>query len=75
MNITTNYNIEKLEGNLINNYQYDYVDSVDGNLTMHDNRWFANLNFYIIMNANLPMNMLTTSVVLPYASVENISLD
>jgi hypothetical protein len=35
---TTDYNIEQLMGNLVNNYRYVYVDSVDGNLAIHNNR-------------------------------------
>ena len=77
MNATTtaDYNIEQLSGNTVNNYRYVYVDSVDGNLTMHDNRWLIDLSFYIAMGGNLPMNMLNTSITLPYATISAISLN
>jgi hypothetical protein len=68
------YDIRQLPSTLISNNRYIFIDSIDGDLQMKCNKWFLNLNYYVIMNSILPLNMLTASITLPFATIDSMSL-
>lgn len=68
------YQIKHLVNNPVNTNKFIYIDSVDGNLTIKQNKWFLDLNYYVIDNANLPPNIFSAFLELPFADVKDISL-
>ena len=59
---SNNYYIKKLPQNPVNTNKYIYVDSIDGNLIFDHNYWVFDLNFYVIQNLNLPLNIFNINL-------------
>lgn len=73
-NTTSNYQIKHLVNNPINDNKFIYIDSIDGNLVIKNNKWFFDLNYYVIDNATLPPNIFNACLELPFADIKDIQL-
>jgi hypothetical protein len=68
------YQIKHLVNNPVNTNKFIYIDSIDGNVVIKDNKWFFDLNYYVIDNANLPLNIFLANLQSPFAEIKNIGL-
>lgn len=69
----TNFYINPIDQGLSSN-KFVSIDNVDGTLEINSAKWLFDVYFYLILNANLPLNMLEFSLSLPFGKIDNVSM-
>jgi hypothetical protein len=74
LHMQTNYYINTLQTNTFNSNKYVYIDSFDGNISIENNKWKYDLNFYLIQNAILPPSCYQLDLSSTIGEYKNIQL-
>ncbi|MBQ6280358.1 MAG: hypothetical protein IJK72_02790 [Mycoplasma sp.] len=68
------YYLKKINHNPVNNNQYVYLSGCDGDITIYENKWEFDLNFYINHNLYLPPNSFLINYNTPFAQISDITI-
>lgn len=75
INVESVYYVKRLKENPVNQFKWLYIDGSDGNLKIVENKWYFNINFYLINNLFLPINVFNVNLSTQFMQISNISIN
>ena len=69
------YYVKRLVENPVNQFKWLYIDGSDGNLKIIENKWYFDINFYLINNLFLPTNTFNVNLSTQFTQISDISIN